>query len=142
MNKRRGVGEIVKGVQATLLDTMRDAPGCVSRGDLLAAVNVSRFVMNRQLLELVECGMADFAKADAAIEYSKNKRIGNTLLYTITGAGRRALARYKRSLDDVEKVVVQPARDSIYDRPVFKPPPQAYYRNNGHRHIGSRGTSC
>ena len=37
--------------------------------------------------------------------------------------------------------VVQPATRNVFAE-VYQPPPPAYYRNNGNKHIPSRGFPC
>ena len=66
MSKRAAVGDIINGGQAELLDLMRAVQGRLSRAELLARSAMSRTMLNRHLLELVECELVDFAKAIAA----------------------------------------------------------------------------
>lgn len=143
MSKRTAaVGEIINAGQAVLLDLMRAAPGRLSRAELLATSGISRTMMNRHLLELVECELVDFAKASEMTEAFTDKRGRTALLYTATRAGCRALARYEHKQAEAAKVVVEPARSNMFTRPDYVPHSTAFYRNAGNKHIQSRGFPC
>lgn len=142
MSKRSAaVGEIINAGQAVLLDLMRAAPGRLSRVELLGASGMSRTMMNRHLLELVECELVDFVKASEMTEAFTDQRGRTALLYTATRAGCRALARYEHKQAEAAKVLVQPPTFNTAGQP-YVPTRQAYYRNEGNRHIQSRGFPC
>ena len=142
MSKRTAaVGEIINAGQAVLLDLMRAAPGRLSRVELLGASGISRTMMNRHLLELVECELVDFVKASEMTEAFTDKRGRTALLYTATRAGCRALARYEHKQAEAAKVLVQPPTFNTAGQP-YVPTRHAYYRNEGNRHIQSRGFPC
>lgn len=142
MTKRQPIAEIINGGQATLLDLMREAPGRLSRVEMLAASGMKRTMLNRHLLELVECDLVDYAKASEMREEFSDKRGRTALLYTITRSGSRALARYKHRLDDADKEIVPPPKTNMFERSDYTPDSRAYYRNTGHKHIQSRGFQC
>lgn len=141
MSKHPPIAEIINGAQAKLLELMRDAPGSLSMQDLYVGAGISRSFASRLLLELRELELADVAVAGELPQPRANKNGRTALLYTITRAGSRALARYKRKAEAATQVLVQPPTFNTAGQP-YVPPHQAYYRNEGNRHIQSRGFPC
>lgn len=140
MTKRAAVGEIINGGQATLLELLQAAPGRLTRLELLGRVDMSRTMVNRHLLESVECELVDAVKA-GEVDLEGITRRRSALMYSITRAGVRALVRYQRKADEAAKVLVPPATFSTAGQP-YVPPHHAYYRNEGNKHILARGVSC
>ena len=142
MSKRTAVGEIINGPQAVLLDVLREAARCLSRMELLDASGQSRTMLNRHLLELVECELVDVAKASEAPDRRAEHWGRTALLYTVTRAGCRALARYEHKQAEADKVLVAPQQNNMFTRPDYVPASRAFYRNAGNKHIQSRGFPC
>ena len=63
-------------------------------------------------------------------------------LYTVSDSGRRALARYQRKVEAAGCVQVAAPTFNTAGLPLYEPPRQVYYRNQGNRHIPSRGFPC
>ena len=141
MTKRAAVGEIINGSQAALLDLMRASPGSLSMQDLHVGAGICRSFASRLLLELRELELAEVAVAGELPIPRANKNGRTALLYTITRAGSRALARYEHKQAEDAKVVVAPPTFNTAGQP-YVPTRRAYYRNEGNRHIQSRGFPC
>ena len=142
MTKRPPIAEIINGTQAKLLGLMRDAPGCLSIRSLMAGAGIGRTFAIRALLELREVDLAEVESAFELPQFNDQVRGRKLLAYSITAKGSRALARYQRKQDDAGKVLVEPARSNMFERPDYVPASRAFYRNAGNKHIQSRGFPC
>jgi DNA-binding MarR family transcriptional regulator len=129
MSKHPPLEEIINLRQRDMLDALRDAPAALSFLELQQALATGRGGLLRNLSDLRERELVDVVRQD------------RSLLYSITRSGSRALARYKRRQDDAERVLVAPPTFNTRGQP-YVPSAHAYYRNEGNKHIGSRGFSC
>ena len=142
MSKRAPIAEIINGRQAELLELMREALGPLTLRDLQTAMDLGRTFVMRHLADLRERGLVDAMQSTEPVSVPRAGQGRTALLYTISRSGSRALARYKRRLDDADKEVVPPARVNMFEQPDYVPHRGAFYRNEGNKHILSRGFSC
>jgi predicted transcriptional regulator len=126
---------IINGVQANMLQALREAnPEPLNCTQIGAASGIARTLTGRNLKDLAERGIVDVLKKTASTHAYR---------YLINDTGRRALGRYKRRQEQAEQPQpVQANCTSLFAMPVYTPPAQAYYRNNGNYHIASRGVGC
>lgn len=128
--------DIINVIQAAMLDVLRDEPHSICASDLFARMGISRAQGMKQ--------MAGLREVDLVTETTPVcKRTKTPALWTISMAGRRALSDYGRKLEQVASraMAVAPPTNSFWGT-TYTPPGQAYYRNNGNRHIQSAGAPC
>lgn len=140
MTARKVLVEIINGHQADMLELMREALGPLSMRDLQTGITLGRTMVMRHLVDLRERGLVDMMQHVSEVPAPHQGR--HALLYAISRSGSRALARYKRRLEESERVIVPPPTFNTRALPPYEPPKQSYYRNAGNRHIASRGFSC
>lgn len=128
MNKHTPLAE-VNSHQADMLDAMRDARASMSPAQIQQALGAGGAGLTKHLDDLRERALVDVTSE------------GRRVMYTISRKGRWALARYKRGLAEVTRVVVPPATFNTLGQPL-KLDKRAYYRNDGNKHILARGVSC
>jgi len=128
--------DIINMIQAAMLDVLRDEPHSLCPSDLFARMGISRSQGMKQMVGLRE--------ADLVTETSPVcKKTRAPALWTISMAGRRALGDYGRKQEQAaaRAMAVAAPTNSIWGT-TYTPPPTAYYRNNGNRHIASAGVQC
>lgn len=135
-------GDIINARQAAMLAALQDAPGPMTLLQLQQAAGLGRIMGGRYALDLRERELVEVIKpfATSGDDADTPKR-RSAWLYTLTHAGRRALARHERKLVDADKVLV-PSPTFNTAGLLYVPPKQTYYRNEGNRHIASRGYAC
>lgn len=129
MSNHLPLEEIINLCQFGMLDALRDAPAALSFLELQQALATGRGGLLRNLSDLRERELVDVV------------REGRSLLYSISRTGSRALARYKRRQDDAERVLVPPPTFNTAGQP-YESTRWVYCRNEGNKHIASRGFPC
>jgi predicted ArsR family transcriptional regulator len=131
--------DIINGYQAAMLDALQhQAP--LTLVALCAAAGLGRAVGSRHLMSLRERKLVEVTKPMAAASAQDPKRRRSAFLYTVSQAGRQALACYQRKIDAAGRV--QAPTFNPADLPPYEPSKQVYYRNAGNKHIQSRGFPC
>lgn len=98
------------------------------------------------LMQAASIGHNTMAKVFESLEYrglvveGERPRGRSHCLIEITMAGRRALADLEAGTYNELARVPPPTRNKLEG--FYRPPADAYYRNNGNKHIASRGVSC
>lgn len=98
------------------------------------------------LMQAASVGRNAITKVIAWLEYRglvlKGERLKNCdlCLIEITMAGRRALADMEAGNHAELPRVPAPTRNVLQG--FYRPPMSGYVRNDGHRHIASRGVAC
>lgn len=131
--------DIINAYQAAMLDALqRQEP--LTLVALCAMAGLGRGWGSRHLASLQERALVEVAKPMAASSAQDPTRRRRAWLYTVSPAGRRALARYQRKVEAAGRV--QAPTFNPAGLPLYEPPRQVYYRNQGNRHIPSRGFPC
>lgn len=120
-----------------LLSAMRLMHGPATTKQLEQVMNLCHTIVFRRLAELMAMGMVA-AVPPAPRAKGQNGRAGGR--HAITRAGRRALLRHQSSDEKAESVPSQ--KINLFTLPVLVPERCLYYRNDGNKHISSRGFSC
>jgi hypothetical protein len=128
--------DIINAHQAAMLGILRDAldPICVT--DLFTRTNFSRSQGIKQMTGLRE--------ADLVTETTPVcRKTKSPALWAITTAGRRAFSDYTRKQEQAttRAMAAAPQTNSFLGT-TYTPPGQAYYRNDGNRHIPGVGVQC
>lgn len=118
--------------QAVMLDHMRAALGPVTFAALHRVTGLTRTLANRHLDVLRERELVDLIRAGKSHKPA---------LWAISRTGSRALARHKRQAEQAALEIVPPPTYNTIGT-FYEPPPRSYYRNEGNKHIASRGVSC
>ena len=137
-----GFAEIINAAQATLLELLQASVQRLTVREMVASQERCMSMVKRLLGELRESDLVTQALASELTDQPRTDMHGRTAyLYAITPAGSRALARYKR-LQTFAAHAPTPARTFNYAKTVYGPTSIGYYRNEGNKHILSRGVSC
>ena len=139
MSAARKVAAVVTNTQAAMLDLMREALGPLSMRAVQDRLEMCHTQAQRNFESLRTRMLVDEVFADAATREGVRGRM--PMLFVISRSGSRALARHKCAVVVSEQVIVQAPRHNTYGT-TYLPPTQVYYRNEGNKHIGSRGFSC
>jgi len=122
---------IINSMQADLLDALRDAPGPMTFAQLQAAVGMGKAGCTRPMNDLRERELVEVVrKASGRLP----------MLYGISRSGSRALARYRRKQDLAERDVVPAPTYSTAGTTYV--PAAGFCRNDGNKHLPSRGFAC
>lgn len=131
--------DIINAYQAAMLDALqRQEP--LTLVALCAMAGLGRAMGSRHLRSLQERDLVVVTKPMAATSAQDPTRRRRAFLYTVSAAGRQALARYQRKVEAGRVPVAAPMFDTACA--LYEPPRQVYYRNQGNRHIPSRGFPC
>ena len=137
-----GFAEIINAAQATLLELLQTSVQRLTVREMVASQDRCMSMVKRLLGELRECDLVSRALTSELPDYPGEGMQGRKeYMYDITPAGTRALARYKR-LQTFAAHAPTPARTFNYAKTVYGPTSIGYYRNEGNKHILSRGVSC
>ena len=128
--------DIINGIQATMLGVLRDEPHSLCPSDIFARMAIGRSQGMKQMAGLREANLVTETTPVC-------QRTRTPALWTISMAGRRALSDYARKLEQaaIRAMAVAPPTHSFWGT-TYTPPGQAYYRNDGNRHIPSVGVQC
>jgi len=141
MSAIKPADDIVNTYQAVMLDALqRQEP--LTLVALCAMAGLARTMGRRHFASLKERSLVEVAKPYAATSAQDPARRRRAFLYTVSPAGRRALVRYQRKVEAAGRVQVAAPMFTAGDRTPYEPPRQVYYRNDGNKHIQSRGVSC
>ena len=131
--------DIINAYQAAMLDALQhQAP--LTMVALCAAACLGRAMGSRHLMSLRERKLVEVTKPMAAASAQDPTRRRRAWLYTASEAGRQALMRYQHKVEAAGRV--QAPTFNTADQPPYAPPARVYYRNEGNRHIQSRGFPC
>lgn len=123
---------IINALQAEMLEALRAAPEPLTLTQIEAAVSKAESACMRSMADLRERELVDVVRKGAG-------RL--PMLIGISRTGSRALAAHKRRQAAPARDVVAPPTYNTAGQP-YVPPRQVYYRNEGNRHIASRGFPC
>lgn len=139
MSAPKLIDDIINAYQAAMLDALQlQEP--LTLVALCAMAGLGRGWGSRHLASLQERGLVVVTKPMAATSAIDPTRRRRAYLYTMSEAGKQALARYQRKVDATGRVAAPTFNTA--DLPPYEPPRQVYYRNEGNRHIPSRGFPC
>jgi len=131
--------DIINAYQAAMLDALQ-ALAPLTMLELCAAAGLGRAMGSRHLMSLRERKLVVTRKPMAAANAQDPTRRRSAFLYTVSQAGRQALARYQRKIEAAGRV--QAPTFNTADQPPYEPQKRVYYRNAGNKHIQSRGFPC
>ena len=133
--------DIINAYQAAMLDALQIQEP-LTLVALCAMAGLGHVMGSRHLRSLQERALVEVTKPMAATSAQDPTRRRRAFLYTVSPAGRQALTRYQRKVEAAGRVLVAAPTFNTAGLPLYEPPRQVYYRNEGNKHIGSRGFPC
>ena len=140
---RQPVNEISHPVEAAVLDALHTQARPMNVAQLTKASGYGRTMASRHIARLVALGFLESAEVPLTPDTRRALGMGRvTRHWAISRTGSMALASHKRRLGVPDAVPTAPRADNLFARPLLTRTDAGYCRNDGNKHIASRGFSC